>query len=265
MAQVKMNYEQVIDIATKMSNNAAAFANNQKTLEGCIKALGNACSGNLASTMQSELKGANTKIVSIQESMKSLASFVTNAANAIREADMRYTDSTGTYEYHTNRGYLPNTPERTPDDNYYTAANGVEGSVYKWNDLAYTQVSCTYHTLKRLREHGRDFPFSYAGGANGKEWFSNCTGVPKIAGSNPLSSVVNKFGNPIENIVISCGANEEFGHVMLIDKIENGMVYFSEHCPIPSSWGIGPPCSIDTFENYYNKYIGGIIGAVVIG
>lgn len=100
--------------------------------------------------------------------------------------------------------------------------------VFLWNTEG-EQVSCTYHTLKRLRDKGLDYPFKDAGGSHGGgSWYTNCDrGLAEVReGYNAIEQLIQEYGVPLENVVIDFppqvdryGHVERYGHVMLIDRI----------------------------------------------
>lgn len=88
--------------------------------------------------------------------------------------------------------------------------------VYVWNRVG-AEVSCTYHTLKRLHDKGLDFPFANSGLSHGGgTWHQNCdTNLAEVRyGTNSIEQLIAEYGCPLENIVIDFP-----GHVMLIDRI----------------------------------------------
>ena len=110
---------------------------------------------------------------------------------------------------------------------YHSTGNYAtrEGSyVYLWNREG-KEVSCTYHTLRRLRDKGLDYPFvnawkSHGGGA----WHQNCdTNLAEVRyGTNSIEQLIAEYECPLENIVIDFP-----GHVMLIDRVyreDNGVI-----------------------------------------
>lgn len=152
----------------------------------------------------------------------------------------------------------------TPNENptWYMASNGAWGSVYAYNDENNTQLSCTFYTLRKLRERGLGFPFVIAGQAMGNEWFDNCTNdVPKYPGDNCLRDIIAQNKLPVENIVISFEEN----HVLLIDKIDAaGKITYSDMNPDIADMNGSNPAITLSIDEFMAKQ-GNIRGAAIIG
>ena len=155
-------------------------------------------------------------------------------------------------------------------------SDGSYGTICTWNDYGMTQLSCTYYTLRRLRERGLGYP-CVAGPGGGGSWVSNfdtSTGLPCFNnGDNSLYDLVNSGNIPAENIVVSMSGPSSYGHVLLVDKIEQGadgkiLFTYSDMWPdIGTENGSNPPktVTIEEFYSWYHKYNGSINGAVVLG
>ena len=170
---------------------------------------------------------------------------------------------------------------------WYTASDGSKGHIATWN-VQDAEVSCTFYTLRKLRDRGVGFPFESAGNANGGQWFDNSTGVIKERGWESLETMLQRYGGAegkISNVVVSFDSNSSTsaelracGHVMLIDNVyrnSNGelMVSFSDNY----DWVNGRPLNdpygnsednIWTFERFketYGHYNGNMVGSVYIG
>ena len=163
---------------------------------------------------------------------------------------------------------------------YHSTGNYAtrDGSfVYLWNREG-KEVSCTYHTLRRLRDKGLDYPFanawkSHGGGA----WHQNCdTSLAEVRyGGNSIEQLIAEFDCPLENIVIDFP-----GHVMLIDRVyrdANGVIRvdFSDmgsreaygvfQTDLNAEGFVYTGWTLDRFKSSYGKSNGGVLGAVLIG
>lgn len=88
---------------------------------------------------------------------------------------------------------------------------------------AFTNGQCTWYCWGRAYEKcGRSLTFS--GGSNGNQWYANVSGG--------YSSKRSRAAGPVKNSVCSCGANQEYGHVLFIEGVQGGYVYFTE-----ANWG----------------------------
>jgi hypothetical protein len=156
----------------------------------------------------------------------------------------------------------------SPESTVIWTKNGSNWSVYTNNKGG--EKSCTYYTLEKLREKGLDFLFDDSGGvgpgfANGGNWYDHSAGGPKFGGSNAIYDIINQYGEPVENIVISFqgGGSGDTGHVLLIDKIENGVVYFSDN--LMNKYHLQPQAvPLAEFHSRYGNFAT-MVGAVYVG
>lgn len=165
----------------------------------------------------------------------------------------------------------------------YTAENGGRGWVYIYNYYNEpgkgTQVSCTYYTLRKLDERGLGYPFKYAGGANGKEWYGNCSDAAiKEPGKGSIEALYNGYANnkELHNVVVSIDTGTKWGHVLLLDKVFRGedgqlkvsytdMSYYdgkkTQYLSDPDG---DTPLFVYSVEEFTKKNPG-IVGSVLIG
>lgn len=186
-----------------------------------------------------------------------------------------------------NSGTLPSWAKESQSitSEYFGTEDGRGGQVCTYNTFDRTtntgQVSCTFYTLRKLRERGLGYPFKTAG-ANGSQWYNNCIdSVSKAAGNSSIETLVAQNGGTLNNVVVSfpATANNPAGHVMLIDKVFKDpstgrtMVSFSDnydwgthrYLTDPNGYTTGYTWSLDDFKATYIKENGGINGAVLIG
>ncbi len=155
---------------------------------------------------------------------------------------------------------------------HYTAADGSVGSVYEYNKTG--QLSCTYYTLRRLKERGLGFPFKTAGNASGGYWYGNCTDdVPKYGGTNCFDDLVASQELPVKNVVVSFPEPSPWGHVVLIDEISrdaNGTVQitYSDMWPDIADLNGTNKTEVRTIEGFKQRYLpynGAVTGCVIVG
>ncbi len=156
-----------------------------------------------------------------------------------------------------------------PSTVYYTAADGTKGNLTKtYTGITPGTVNCTWYTFVHLKSMaGRDFLFNTAGGTNGKYWYPKAVATSyqiKYPGNTSLEALISANKNrPVYNIVVSFEKNGTgtAGHVMLIDAIINGKVYYSDN----SAPGLlKTQSSIAAFKSAYYSYNGNIVGVVHI-
>lgn len=164
----------------------------------------------------------------------------------------------------------------------FRTADGGTGEIATYNTANY-DISCTFYTLRKLRERGLGFPFQSSGVSyNGANWFGNCTDdVPKAAGEHAIETLLSGRGT-LENVVVSFPGSANTwncGHVMLIDKIYQDpstgqtMVSYTDNCnfetntPIYGADGSSPiyTQTLDAFKTRYINFHGGMNGAILIG
>ena len=105
--------------------------------------------------------------------------------------------------------------------------------------------NCVEVSKYKAKLHGFNlYGFSGLGGANGYNNIheTDSYSVTKYGGANALKELVEKEGQPITNIFVSMG----HPHTIYIDKIENGIVYFSDNRNLSGA----KTCSIDNFPGY---------------
>jgi len=149
----------------------------------------------------------------------------------------------------------------------YTAQDGSTGSFSKtYTGITPGTVNCTWYTFVRIRYNlGRKVLFSSAGGLNGRYWYGKIvanTQQVKYSGSTGLENLISTNKNrPVYNIVVSFERNGSgtAGHVMLIDAIINGKVYYSDNS---RPGAILTKNSISEFKSAYSSYNGNIVGVV---
>ena len=146
----------------------------------------------------------------------------------------------------------------------FTALNGRTGSFTK--ALSWGGINCTWYTYVRIRYNlGRAIVFSVNTPLNGKDWYAvvaSSSKQVKYGGSGALEALVKANGNrPVYNIMVSFPHNNggPYGHVMLIDAIINGKVYYSDSFA-PGILKIKN--SLSEFKAAYATSNGAIVGVV---
>lgn len=165
------------------------------------------------------------------------------------------------------KGYVKNSLpawalETHSNQNYYRDSYNRWGSVAFYNSPG--QLSCTYYTLRKLRERGLGFPFIEYGKADGSEWYDNCTkDATKYPGDNALRDIIDKKDLPVENVVLSFSSPRN--HVLLIDKIdEDGNITFSDMYPYITDQNGSNPAKTQTIDEFMDSQ-DNLVGAVIIG
>lgn len=107
-----------------------------------------------------------------------------------------------------------------------TLSNRVGSIISDTNSTGYlsplnkfTAGQCTWYCWGRAYEKcGANITFS--GGQNGNQWYANVSGGYKA--KYPASHT------PVANSVCSCNTSSVYGHVLFIEAVEDGYVYFTE-------------------------------------
>lgn len=148
----------------------------------------------------------------------------------------------------------------------YTAQDGRVGSFNKtYTGITLGTVNCTWYTYAKSKFYSKPVLFTTAGGLDGKYWYSKIVATTKqvkYAGNNGLEALISANSNrPLYNVIVSFERNgtKTNGHVMMIDAIINGKIYFSDNSK-PGVWR--GPYSVSEFKNLYYSYNGLILGVV---
>lgn len=117
------------------------------------------------------------------------------------------------------------------DDSY-----SVWGRYNKYYDgIIPGTVNCTYYTGKKCEANGFNLNSFYPG--NGEDWYNGIQSTDtytatKYDGSDCLNDLINKKGDPVTNIVVSFPHSYKggaYGHVLYIDQISEGKIYYSDN------------------------------------
>ncbi|MBR6253902.1 MAG: hypothetical protein IKR22_00560 [Clostridiales bacterium] len=266
MSEIRISTESVKSLAVKMRGCADRMGVIETNTINATKLIENGVLNSSIGNMNSKMAALRKKVTKLHTDLEGNYDLLMFIAQKFEEAD------------HPTRNLIPDwAKEKFNDSRYYRAENGSSGYVYYRNGGG--EVSCTYYTLHKLKDRGLGFPFKYAGGANGGNWFNNCSdSAKKYPGNDCLTNIMNEYGasgKPVQNIVISMGGNP--GHVLLIDKMYKDpnsgqiMVEWSDMCyPFNKIYGdvntLNPTknVTLDQFKKYYS-WGGNISGAVLIG
>jgi len=164
-------------------------------------------------------------------------------------------------------GFDWNNTSKFPFNAYYTAATGRRGYFSKtYSGIKAGTVNCTWYAFSRIKYNlGRDILFTSEGGLNGGQWYGKIapnSSQVKYSGSGALDEIVRVNGNrPVYNIVVSFPRNGTgtAGHVMLIDAIINGKLYYSDNSQ-PGVFTVSN--TIADFKARYQGSNGTMLGAV---
>lgn len=165
-------------------------------------------------------------------------------------------------------GFDWNNTSKFPFNASFTARNSKSNSFSKtYSGIKPGTVNCTWYTLSRIKYNlGRSIIFATHTGLNGNQWFgqivSDPTSQAKYSGENALDDLVRANGNrPVYNIVVSFPRNGSgtAGHVMLIDAIINGKLYYSDNSQ-PGVFTVSN--TIADFKARYKGSNGSMLGAV---
>lgn len=117
------------------------------------------------------------------------------------------------------RGYFYASYLRTLSNRVGNIISDVNSIGYQSPLNKFTAGQCTWYCWGRAYEKcGANITFS--GGQNGNQWYANVSGGYKA--KYPASHT------PVANSVCSCYTSSENGHVLFIEAVEDGYVYFTE-------------------------------------
>lgn len=148
-----------------------------------------------------------------------------------------------TYYRNTNREALWGEPVYFIPYNRAVGLNGFGGPHYEegynYNNSPETALgNCTWWCGGRLQETENKNIVSLLGGAspNANEWWNNFTGTRYTNANNAVAG----------DIICFSGGTD--GHVMFIEKIENGIVYISHSAWSYKSYWSGYACRVNTYN-----------------
>ena len=275
MSDIRITTEQAKVIAERMGKCSERMNDITVTTSSAVQLIESSTRNSSITNVSSKMKAVTNKMKSTASALRANVKLMSLIVSVVEALEKKIKDM------------LPNTKNLIPDWakktsgkglNYFYAENGVEGQVYKWNEPGV--LSCTYYTLRKLRERGLGFPFKVTGKGNGGQWFDNCSdSAKKYPGRDSLANLYNEYGKsglPVKNIVVSFSGGK-YGHVVLIDSMYKNpktgelMVEWSDmsgtkEFPIINNENGSNPAikrTLSQFLNYYGKKT--VNGAVLIG
>lgn len=276
MSEIKLTTEQVLSIAGRMSKCSERMNDITATTSSAIQLIENSTRNSSITNVSSKMKAVTKKMKSTTNELKANYTLLTYIVAFFKAVEKKIKDMLP-----DTKNLIPEWAKKTDPRglNYYTAENGVSGHVCKTNDDGF--LSCTYYTLRRLRERGLGYPFKVQGQGHGRQWFDNCSdSAKKYPGADCLTNLYNEYGKnglPVKNIVISFGGGK-YGHVVLIDAIYKDpktgelMVEWSDMINYKSlgfkklkDENASNPTVIRTLSDFKKCYSSSINGAVLIG
>ncbi len=160
----------------------------------------------------------------IYKSCTTLADFINGAVQKYIDVDRGLADKStiGTADYPDNVKPSMHIYSDEELNTIYNNSTQTTGIKYNPNGT----YSCAWLTKRKAAQHG--FVPSWSGNGNqvyGNIQSTNDYNATKYPGANCLNDMIANEGQPITDIVISFNPN----HVIYIDKIVDGKVYFSDN------------------------------------
>lgn len=267
MAEIKVETDELLGCATRYKNLAENFNNVANSVQSKFREYENYWKGSFSTDLADKTK----KLASVQKSIYSnctqLASFINDAVAKYIAVDQGLANQTTI----NNADYPPVTVSYQEKpmsgselQNLYN--NSTNTTDIGYNDSAHTSISCAWLTKRKARQHG--FDPSWTG--NGNQVYRDIRetsdySVTKYDGNNCLSNLITSEKQPITNVVISFSdsyyyhkgsSSQNFGHVIYIDQIVDGKVYFSDNTS-PSTAKV---YTIEEFMAKYNNSNGSALG-----
>lgn len=268
---IKVETDELLACAKKYASLAESFKTvSDKTITKC-KSYEDVWKGSFSEDLDSKVKKLEDAKNKIYNNCIELSKHIENAVAQYIAVDqgLASSDTIGTADYPNNVTVSVHVKSDEELKQFYSDTINNSPSYNGWNKyydgIRPGSVNCTWYTAAKMKANGFNIAHFYP--SNGKDWFNgvNSTDIytaTKYAGANCLKDLINAKGQPVTDIVLSfpySAGGGKYGHVMYIDKIVDGKVYFSDN------WQKGVPqsMSIDELIAKYKGYGNGApIGCV---
>lgn len=273
--------DQLKACASEYDRLADQFQNDWKIIESKLKECENYWQGSFTTDMDNVMKKVKKAREDIYENTIKLSTFIKSAADLYVKYDgdiakaLQDNPSLNAADYPDNVISSVNVmtkPELEAMLNgiYHDYSSYKDGKLYRTYDgIVPGTVNCPWYTGKKAEAHGFDLSFSTKPDSfNGKHWYERIQSTDsydaiKYEGGNCLNKMIEEEGQPITDIIISfpyaASKNvRDCGHVLYIDQIVDGTVYYSDN----RNPKIESTCSLAEFLSKYPSSNGTPIGCV---
>ncbi len=255
---IKVETDTLTKLAVQYRSDAENYKNCCDKLEAKLAEYDDYWWGAFSASFETEIKNLKKQKKTVYDNCMSLAQFLDEAVKLYIQLDrgLIAKDSVDVNDYPEGVRVSQHIPTDAELQELYN--NSVYPGMGKNPDGS---VSCAALTKRKAQQHG----FDYTGYGNGNQVYdriqsNNSFNVTKYPGRDCLNKLIAAEGEPVTNVVISFPRSpkwgNKYGHVLYIDKIVDGKVYYSDNTS-PSTAKVK---TIDDFLNAYYKSNGSPIG-----
>ncbi|MBQ8183844.1 MAG: WXG100 family type VII secretion target [Clostridia bacterium] len=256
--KIKVETDTLTQLAGKYKTLAEEYKACCEGLENKLKEYDAYWKGSFSEDFDDEIKNLKKEKNKVYDNCVGLANFLDEAVKLYKQVDQGLIpkDTVNRKDYPDGVEVSEHIPTDEELRNLYK--NSVTSGIGKNPDGS---VSCAALTKRKAQQHG----FNYIGYGNGNQVYDRIQSnesfnVTKYSGGDCLSKLVAAEGEPVANVVISFPRSpkwgNKYGHVIYIDKIVNGKVYYSDN----NSPSTAKVKTIDEFLRSYNGSNGSPIG-----
>ena len=264
MALIKIETNDLTACANKYKVLADDFNNNCNSLLAKISEYDNVWKGSFTQDLDEKVKKLKSAQKSIYNNSIQLADFIDKAVEQYKKVDRGVAEqsSTGTEDYPNNVNVSVHVKSQQELQDIYNKSAARANTMTKNVDGS---TSCASLTKAKAIENG--FNADWYG--NGNQVYNNISAgehsnfiATKYEGGDCLQKLIDSKGQPVSDIVISFpqeyGGGTRWGHVVYIDQIVDGKVYFTDN-RAPST---GKTMTVEEFVSKYTNSNGTPIGCV---
>ena len=257
---IKVETDHLTQLSAKYKTLAETYKTCCSNLEGKLKEYDTVWKGSFSENFDEEISKLKKERDNVYNNCMELAKFLDEAVQYYKKLDRGLIPKEEVNEKKYPPGVEVSEHIPTEDELKKLYKESVYSGIGKNPDGS---VSCAALTKRKAQQHG--FNADWYG--NGKEVYGNIKSnnsfdAVKYPGGNCLKDMIAAEGEPIANIVISFPKSPtwgtKYGHVIFIDKIENGVVYYSDNGS-PSS---ARTKNLDDFLKAYYPSNGTPVGCV---
>ncbi|MCH5314356.1 MAG: hypothetical protein J1E81_00475 [Eubacterium sp.] len=264
MASIKLETNDLTACAQKYKTIADDFNKNCNSVLSKISEYDNVWKGTFTQDLDSKVDKLKSVQNSIYTNCLDLVDFINKAVEQYIKVDkgLAAQSTIGTADYPDNVKVSVHVKSSQELQDIYNASKQKANNMTKNVDGS---ISCASLTKAKAEANG----FNADWNGNGNQVYNNISAgehsnyaATKYAGGNCLQDLIKAEGEPITDIVISFPKSPsygtKYGHVLYIDQIVDGKVYFSDNIA-PTT---GKVLTIDQFLKNYANSNGTPIGCV---
>jgi uncharacterized protein YukE len=255
MSKIVVETDELTAFATKYKKLVDEFDKVSEKIISKTKSYDDYWKGSFTSDLDEKVKSLTSVRKAVVENGNSLVTFVNGAVEQYIKVDRNLADQStiNNSDYPDNVKVSVHVMSQQELQSIYSNSTNTTNIGYNPNG----SYSCAWLSKRKAQQHG--FNANWSG--NGKDVVNNIKetndySVTKYSGGNCLQDLINSEGQPVTDVVVSFPLSpnygSQYGHVLYIDQIVDGKVYYSDNTN-PSKACVK---TIDEFLSYYKKYNG---------